>query len=82
MNDPQLVIVLKNTSLGSVIRTALTDSEQLGEPLHVKLTVSGHEIEAHLQVLSGPSPVYGGPRNATTLVLCAVEPERKTVQVV
>jgi hypothetical protein len=43
-------------------------------------SVAGREIEAQLEVLNGPSPVFGGPHNTTTMSLCAVGPERKSVQ--
>lgn len=78
--EPQLVIVLKNTRIGTELRHKLATAQQFGEPLQVKLIVAEHEVEAQLEVLNGPSPVFGGPYNTTTMSLCAVGPERKPVQ--
>jgi hypothetical protein len=78
--EPQLVIVLKNTTVGTSLRKILDQSERLGEPLRVTLNVAGHEVKASLQVLNGPSPVFGGPRDTTAIALCAVEENRLPVQ--
>lgn len=78
--EPQLVIVLKNTTIGAELHHKLTVAQQFGEPLRVKLIVADHEVEAQLEVLNGPAPVFGGPHNTTTMSLCAVGPERKPVQ--
>lgn len=78
--NPQLVIVLQNTTLSAEMRAVLAQSECHGEPLRVTLDVAGRRIEANIQVIHGPAPVFGGPGNATTLSLCAVEDKRLPVQ--
>lgn len=80
MNEPQLVIVVKNTSVSPEIRAAVKAAETFGEPLAVRLQVAGRDIEAQLEVISGLNQVYGGPRDTTTMVLCPVESVRKPVQ--
>ena len=79
-SEPKLVIVMQNTTLSAELKAVLADSEQRGEPVRVALDVAGRRIEADIQVLHGPAPVFGGPGNTTTMSLCAVEDVRLPVK--